>query len=123
MLVITHGHPITTYALASELPTPDRTSSGSEVVEITLSHFDWLPEDVRARGENFLRDQLQRWSIVPPLLRPPVILDQPEDSSATSQVTFALLAPETTRSKLEWGSIEYLTRLVGARPLSPQAIA
>jgi len=110
MLVLTDAQPITTYALGDEVPAADGTIAEGEVVEVSLPHFDWLPDVIRARGEAFLRTQRERFAALPALLRPPVVLEGDEPFSA-GKVSFALLSAGVTRARLERELSEYLAYL------------
>lgn len=109
LLVVSDGRPITADAFVSEVPSGALGSEGSDVVELTVDHFDWLPELVCARGTAFLREQAERWDALPALLRPAVVLDTAIDEPlAPGQVTFALLAPGISRSRIERELVDYL---------------
>ncbi|MFT2752265.1 hypothetical protein [Clavibacter sp. Sh2088] len=117
LLVISDGRPIVTDALASELPSHvHEPSAADEPVQFQVDHFDWLPADLRARGEAFLAEQRTYWASRPALLRPPVSLDteDPFDPLARGgHVTFAVVAPTVSRSQIERDLIHYL-EFIGA---------
>lgn len=111
-LVITDGEEITVDALPSEVPSSVVDESiDRDLIQLRLEHFDWLPDDVRSRGEEFLARERAHWSTRPALLRPPVTVDAPgDDGGVTGRglVTFALVAPGVSRQRLERELGEYL---------------
>lgn len=114
LLVVSDGRPITADAFASEVPLGAGASQGADVVELSVDHFDWLPELVRARGTAFLQEQADRWNGVPALLRPAVVLDTAiEEPFTPGQITFALLAPGISRSRIERELVDYLAFVRG----------
>lgn len=105
MLVVTDDQPIRVHALASELPTTAGQDQPTlEPVEVAADHFDWLPEAPRLRGESFIAQQRDYWSIRPALLRPPLTLSSPDpfwDLRRPGHVTFALTAPGISRGHIQ----------------------
>lgn len=114
-LVLTSHDPIRVEALASELPTFDADDrSPLEPVEVSVDRFDWLPEEVRLRGEEFTARQRDYWSVRPSLLRPPLSLDSTDpfwDLRHAGRITFAVIAPGITRARIERDLAHLLTYL------------
>ncbi|WP_146243608.1 hypothetical protein [Curtobacterium sp. MCBD17_008] len=104
-LVITTDEPIRVEALANELPTsPPDGQNAADPVEVCVDHYDWLPYETRRRGETFAAEQKERWTAHPSLLRPPVTFDSADPSAdlrLPGHVMFALIAPGTTKSRVE----------------------
>ncbi|MBF4461749.1 MULTISPECIES: hypothetical protein [unclassified Rathayibacter] len=115
LLVLTNDDPIRAEALVDELPTKHRDQQPTyELIEVSVDHFDWLPDDVRARGEKFVAEQKRYWATRPSLLRPPIALDSVDpfwDIRLPGHTFFAVLAPGTTSGRVQRELHPFLTYL------------
>ena len=114
LLVITDGQDIVTNAWPHELtalPTTAEPDPGfDDPIEVHFEHFDWLPSDLRLRGDQFVARERTRWGRESAIHRPPLILDVEIGFDDPAQVIFAITPANLSRTWVEREVVHYLKR-------------
>lgn len=123
LLVITNGQDIVTSAWPHELTeataaatstataTAEPDIASDEVIEVRLEHFDWLPADLRLRGDRFVAKERIRWEREPAILRPALTLDGDGGFNELGQVVFAMTSAASSRTWIEREIVHYLEQV------------
>lgn len=113
VLVITDGQDIVTSAWPHELSENIHLAAhpADEMIEMRFDHFDWLPDELRHRGDRFISRERTKWSREPAILRPALTLDNETDFYDPGQVVFAMAAPGFHRQWLQREIVHYLEHI------------